>query len=578
MSDSESFHSQEDVEQNYEQVYRLHFLIWSRDFDAVAKYIRSDTFEMFEFERIDPRGRTPLHLAISLGEFEIARMLLVSGANPTSKNAGGWSALHEAVSTGDPELVIEILVNRMSYRRQMEALGRTAILKHFFTMDNIYLEMKWEITSVIPLVGRFCPSDTMRLWKSGNHIRVDFSLVGMDKLSWQRGNRSILIVFDMESEVNKGGQIVEIDHDAKTAKIEAWSANDLTNKEKITPKNPRLTTLDPAQKAKLEKAVQHRLTHPIRLTSIEPNKLKVEKTQSGIWGFQSDRQEKISGYDTQVYSINGVELLQRLRSEHCEANDPNKVKENVEKASEDRNEVWGSVFGISKGTKITDEEENSICSPYNPDGLTAAEYFNPSSAEGKTDISRPVVIKEKRQTFKGQAWITQDAPISLKDQLIPVFDILCTFNDLPWFDNLRKMLTFIPSGFPVRIDVPLFYVLTARVTFENINQNSGEGVTRDQAGKITIDPQIYDIPGGYQVTYSNMNTNLERRKQQRQQNDQELEMALNNSLLESIGISGSNEQVRSSIQESQRRAQLEFNSRLDEQAALEEAIRRSLNP
>ena len=78
------------------------------------------------------------------------------------------------LKTGDPELVIEILVNRMSYRRQMEALGRTAILKHFFTMDNIYLEMKWEITSVIPLVGRFCPSDTMRLWKSGNHIRVDF--------------------------------------------------------------------------------------------------------------------------------------------------------------------------------------------------------------------------------------------------------------------------------------------------------------------------------------------------------------------------------------------------------------------
>ena len=140
----------------------------------MAKYIRSNTFEMFEFERIDPRGRTPLHLAISLGEFELARMLLVSGANPTSKNAGGWSALHEAVSTGDPELVIEILVNRMSYRRQMESLGRTAILKHFFTMENIYLEMKWEITSVIPLVGRFCPSDTMRLWKSGNHIRVDF--------------------------------------------------------------------------------------------------------------------------------------------------------------------------------------------------------------------------------------------------------------------------------------------------------------------------------------------------------------------------------------------------------------------
>ena len=464
------------------------------------------------------------------------------GANPTSKNAGGWSALHEAVSTGDPELVIEILVNRMSYRRQMESLGRTAILKHFFTMENIYLEMKWEITSVIPLVGRFCPSDTMRLWKSGNHIRVDFSLVGMDKLSWQRGNRSILVVFDLDNEQSQGGQIVEIDHDAKTAKIEAWSASDPLSKEKITPKNPRLTQLDPAQKAKLEKAVQHRLTHPIRLTSIEPNKLKVEKTQSGIWGFQSDRQEKVSGYDTQVYSINGVELLQRLRSEHCEANEPAKIKENVEKMDSERNEVWGSMFGIAKGTKITDQEESSIKSPYNPDGLTAAEYFNPSACTDKTDIGRPLVIKEKRQTFKGQAWITQDAPISLKDQLIPVFDILCTFNDLPWFDNLRKMLGFIPGGFPVRIDVPLFYVLTARVTFENINAESGEGVTKknttDTETDIEIDSKIYDIPSGYEVTYSNMGSNLDRRRQQRQQNDQELEVALNNSLLESIGISG----------------------------------------
>ena len=96
------------------------------------------------------------------------------------------------------------------------------------------------------------------------NLHPNHSLVGMDKLSWQRGNRSILINFDLENDSNQGGQIVEIDHDAKTAKIEAWSSNDSLSKEKITPKNPRLTQLDPSQKAKLEKAVQHRLTHPIR--------------------------------------------------------------------------------------------------------------------------------------------------------------------------------------------------------------------------------------------------------------------------------------------------------------------------
>ena len=47
--------------------------------------------------------------------------------------------------------------------------------------------------------------------------------------------------------------------------------------------------------------------------------------------------------------------------------------------------------------------------------------------------------------------------------------------DLPWFESLRQMLKLIPSGFPVRIDVPLFYVLTARVTFQNINSLDGDG-------------------------------------------------------------------------------------------------------
>ena len=84
------------------------------------------------------------------------------------------------------------------------------------------------------------------------------SLVGIEKLSWQRGNRSILVAFDKNSAPGQEGQIVEIDHDEKTSKIEAWSTgSDLTG-DKVTPKNPRFTNLDGAQKMKLEKAVQHR--------------------------------------------------------------------------------------------------------------------------------------------------------------------------------------------------------------------------------------------------------------------------------------------------------------------------------
>ncbi|CAG5076398.1 Oidioi.mRNA.OKI2018_I69.PAR.g8452.t1.cds [Oikopleura dioica] len=60
LSDSESFHSglsEKDLKEN--------------DYDDEAKYIRGSSFDMFEFERVDQRGRTPLHIAISLGHFEI---------------------------------------------------------------------------------------------------------------------------------------------------------------------------------------------------------------------------------------------------------------------------------------------------------------------------------------------------------------------------------------------------------------------------------------------------------------------------------------------------------------------------
>jgi hypothetical protein len=108
------------------------------------------------------------------------------------------------------------------------------------------------------------------------------------------------------------------------------------------------------------------------------------------------------------------------------------------------------------------------------DGLTVEEYFKPDMSPAKKDIGRPMIIKEKRQNFKGSAWITEKCPISLVDELIPILDILCNFNDIPWFDSLRQMLKLIPKGFPIRLDIPLFYVLTARVTFQNINNVEGE--------------------------------------------------------------------------------------------------------
>jgi len=577
LSDSESFHSGVS-EKDFKETFKLHYLVWCNDYDDVSKYIRSPSFDMFEFERVDQRGRTPLHIAISFGHFEIARLLLASGANPTSKNAGGWSALHEATSIGDPELVIEILVNRASFRKINELQGRSAFLKHFFSMPDLYLEMKWEITSMIPLVGRFCPSDTMKIWKKGANIRADFHLVGMEKMSFKKGSKSILFKLNEKSK-SPSGEIVEVDHIEKTASFESWTADEgNVNTDKVTPLNPRFINLQTAQRLRLEKAVQHRLTNPIKLSSVDPQKIKIERAKSGIWGFQSDKKENISGYDCDVYSINGVELLQRTRIEHCEENqkaDGAALKRSSSSSS--GVDTFGQILGVEKGTKLTDTTTKSIKQTYNPDGLSAEEYFNPTPETEQKDIGRPKIMKEKRQSFKGSAWITENSPISLVDELIPILDILCNFNDIPWFDSLREMLKLIPKGFPVRLDIPLFYVFTARVTFQNINEE-GDFCQKDNDGKLKIDDKVFRIPGEYQQEHRNLQDTIsEHRRNRRDTNfdDIELNAAIEESLKE-LGVSN-DPATRRQIIETQRQAQHDLNMRMDEDEALQEAIKRSLN-
>lgn len=100
-----------------------------------------------DMERLDPRGRTPLELAVCLGHLESTRVLLRHSSDPTHCNAQGWtseflrdgcrfhkgngrclymwmcfSVLQEAVSTGDPELV-QLVLQYRDFKRATERLA-----------------------------------------------------------------------------------------------------------------------------------------------------------------------------------------------------------------------------------------------------------------------------------------------------------------------------------------------------------------------------------------------------------------------------------------------------------------------
>ncbi|NXS47993.1 AN13A protein, partial [Balaeniceps rex] len=70
--------------------------------------------------------------------------------------------------------------------------------------------------------------------------------------------------------------------------------------------------------------------------------------------------------------------------------------------------------------------------------------------------------------FKATLGMSEEFPLSLMEQVTPIIDLMARTS--AHFARLRDFITLeFPPGFPVKIEIPLFHVLNARITFENVN-------------------------------------------------------------------------------------------------------------
>uniref|UniRef100_A0A8C2HP12 Ankyrin repeat domain 13A n=1 Tax=Cyprinus carpio TaxID=7962 RepID=A0A8C2HP12_CYPCA len=397
--------------------FPLHTLVWENDYRKLEKEIQTSNIE-----EVDPRGRTPLHLAVSLGHLESVRVLLRHGADVSKENGKNWTVLQEAVSTGDPEMVLLVL-QRRDYLKASTALGGVPeLLCKIRESPDFYMEMKWEFTSWIPLVSRVCPSDVCRIWKSGACLRVDTNLLGFENMTWIRGRRSY--IFRGEDNCT---ELMEVNHEDEVVDTERFDLS----------REMEDVTLDSMQPA--EQEVAKRLTTPIVNTYLDTKNIAFERSKSGIWGWRSDRTEVVNGFEAQVFSVNNVNVVIRTRTEH-----------------------------------LTDEEKDmtmEFATATNPTAITPDEYFNPDFDLQGRDIGRPIELTIRTQKFKGTLWMSEEHPLSLVEQVTPIIDLMARtsthFARLRDFINLR-----FPPGFPVKIEIPLFHVLNARITFGNVNNCS----------------------------------------------------------------------------------------------------------
>uniref|UniRef100_A0A667Z5W4 Ankyrin repeat domain 13A n=1 Tax=Myripristis murdjan TaxID=586833 RepID=A0A667Z5W4_9TELE len=476
------------VSEDFRVKFPLHSSVWENDYRKLERELTQN-----DIEAVDPRGRTPLHLAVSLGHLESVRVLLRHGAEVTKENAKNWTVLQEAVSTGDPEMV-QLVLQRRDYLKASTALGGVPeLLSKIRESPDFYMEMKWEFTSWIPLVSRVCPSDVCRIWKSGASLRVDATLLGFENMTWIRGRRSYIF---------RGDELMEVNHDEEVVDTERFNIS----------QEMEDVTLDSMQPA--EQEVAKRLTSPIVNTYLDTKDIAFERSKSGIWGWRTDKTEAVNGFEAKVFSVNNVNVVIRTRTEHLTDEEKARIKS-------ERNVLESLLGTVEQHISAQGDLTLEYATATNPTAITPEEYFDPDFDLGNRDIGRPIELSIRTQKFKGTLWMSEEHPLSLVEQVTPIIDLMARTSS--HFARLRDFVTLkFPPGFPVKIEIPLFHVLNARITFGNVNKCS----TEDSKHIMFEVPPHYRHRGGSRHTpMSNHDEEL-------------LQYAIHQSLLESSRVPG----------------------------------------
>eukprot|EP00045_Choanoeca_perplexa_P015769 m.203546 g.203546 ORF g.203546 m.203546 type:complete len:441 (-) comp17075_c0_seq1:2775-4097(-) len=415
--------------------YEGHRCCFEGDVDGLKAWIKGCSKPQ-DIDELDPQGNTPLLVATMLNRLDCVILLLAANASLESKTKLKWPVLAEAVSVADHQLIKTILLKETERSRLLMNSKTKPILQTLKAKKDFYMEISWDLHSWVPLVSRALPSDTLRIWKKGCQIRLDTTLTGGEQ-GMTRGNQSVLCIGD-ESKVEV--TIYNVNHDQR-----------VYSKDKLFASHHAKEDVE-------QEVAQLMMTDLVDLV-LETETAQFEHALQGIFGFRTERVDTVGDHSCQVYNCSDVSAVTRVRREH--------LTPEVRKWTKALKAKLQSGQATEADMEMPNFEPIAL---YERPDLTFAQYLQ---TEDYVHLGRPMVVKERKKPHKAAVWMAKDFPLTT-DNLLSVLTVLA-----PASSAVAALKRFVeqrlPDGFPVKLDIPVFPTVSARVTFEKYEEQEVDG-------------------------------------------------------------------------------------------------------
>ena len=329
-------------------------------------------------------------------------------------------------------------------------------------LPDFYLELKWEFSSWVPLLSRVLPGDTCRLYKKDCLIRMDATLLDFNARSlWNRGDLSYFCDCRTIDDV----PVVVVDRQKKV----------------FQHLKPEIS------EAMLQKGVDRRLRTDVTYSRISTKPITLEQSRKG-WLWRGDRVDNIGGYSCPVYNVHGVTMVSQRRTEHL----PEKDARRIAKVHESLH--TGDMSEEDEGSSVDEDDKTDEAAecrhvlPPPPLNVSFSQYINGQS-KGNPPVGRKPRVSEVKRHFQPVVALCSDFPIPT-EFLVELLEFIAPYRH---FQKLRDLVKRLPQGFPMRVEVPVFPTITAKVTFHEFELRKYDGDSLFTVPPDFVRGQVFDL-------------------------------------------------------------------------------------